>query len=141
MKKRMGGGASTGGMPRALALGTGFAVIVSLGLTALAAAAMSQQLIPERGAVSAVVMILIGSSCGGAWIAEKIDPAHRLPVALGTAGGYFAVLLVFGALFFRGRFHGILVTAALIVGSAGAMGLLSLRRGKGRKRKYKRYGL
>ena len=71
MKKRMGGGASTGGMPRALALGTGFAVIVSLGLTALAATAMSQQWIPERGAVYAVVVILIGSSCGGAWIAEK----------------------------------------------------------------------
>ena len=104
MKKRMGGGASTGGMPRALALGTGFAVIVGLGLTALAAAAMSQQWIPERGAVYAVVVILIGSSCGGAWIAEKIDPAHRLPVALGRLADILRCCWCLARCFFAGGF-------------------------------------
>lgn len=141
MKKRMGGAASAGGVPRAVALGTGLAVLISLVLTALAAAAVSRQWIPENGAAYAAVLILIGGSCGGAWTAGRMEPRCRLPAALGAAGGYFVVLLALGALFYRGQFHGILVTAALIVGSAGATGLLGLRQGKGRKRKYKRFGL
>ena len=141
MKKRMVGTKKTGGTVQALTWGTGLALGLSLMLSALAAAAISRQWIPEGGMVYCAVVILIGSSCGGAWVGGALRPDRRLPVCLGVAGCYFAVLLLLGALFFGGRFRGIPVTAALILGSSAAMALMGLRKGKGRKRKYKRYGL
>ena len=141
MKRRVGRASKGRSLPQAVALGTGLAMALSLVLTAMAAAAISRQWIPESGAGYAAAIILIAGACGGAWVGGRWAPDHRLPVSLGIAGGYFAVLLLLGALCFGGRFHGIPVTAALILGSAGAMALLGQRQGKGRKRKYKRYGI
>lgn len=141
MKRRMGRVRAGRSIPRAVALGSGLALVVSLILAALAAAAISRQWIPESGGVYAGVVILIGGACGGAWFGGRQAPSHRFSVSMGIAGGYFAGLLLLGALCFGGRFRGIPVTAALILGSAGAMALLGLRQGKGRKWKYKRYGL
>ena len=140
MKRRMGRASSRRSLPRAIAMGTGLSLGVGVILAALAAAAISRQWIPESGMGYAAAVILIGSTCGGAWLGGRLSPDRRLPVGLAAAGGYFVVLLLLGALCFGGRFHGIPVTAALILGSAGGIALLSLRQGKSRKRKYKRYG-
>ena len=141
MKKRTGGTSEGRGLVRAAVRGTGLALAVTLVLTAMAAAAVSKQWIPEQGAGYTAVVILIGSAWAGAWLGARQNPAGKAAGSMAAAGGYFAVLLILGALCFRGSFHGIPVTAAVIAGTAGAVSLLGLRQGKGRKRKYKRYGL
>lgn len=141
MKKRTGGTSEGRGLVRAAVRGTGLALAVTLVLTAMAAAAVSKQWIPEQSGSYAAVAILIGGTCAGAWLGARQNPAGKAAGCMAAAGGYFAVLLILGALCFRGSFHGIPVTAAVIAGTAGAVSLLCLRHGTGRKRKYKRYGI
>ena len=141
MKKRIKPMAGERGLLQAAGRGTGLALGLCLVLTALFAGAISREWVPESAMGYGAAGILLLSAGAGAYAAGRWYPAKGAAASCLGGLGYFLVLLLLGALFFGGRFHGILVSALLILGAVGAAVLLSARRGKGRKRKYKRYGL
>ena len=82
-------------------------------------------------------MIVVGlASAAGAWLAAAVTKSNKLLVCGLTAIAFFAILLSMTAVFFDGVFHGVGLTALMILLGAG-VNVLPLQRKKSGKSKIK----
>lgn len=122
-----------------LAVGCVFALILTLLGAALSAnLVLSGKLQVQSIGYAAVVILLLASSMGS-WISAIMIKRRWLVVCLGTGGSYYLMLLAITALFFGGQYQGMGVTAMLVLGGCGAVGLLGLKGERGAGKKTKKY--
>jgi hypothetical protein len=130
------------GKALSMPLGLGIGLAVCMVLTVSAAAICTNLILNEKiveGAIGycAIVTLLIASTAG-AWLAAVLVKRRWMIVCLGVGCAYFLSLLAITALFFGGQYQAVAVTALIIFGGCGAVGLLGLKgNGEGRKRRKK----
>lgn len=122
-------------VPVGLLVGQAIAMIVSV-LGSIIAANMILTETLEAGAIgycAIVILMLASASCAliSAWMIK-----HRwMIVCLGAGGIYYLLLLATTAMFFGGQYQGMGVTALVVLGGSGAVGLLGLRAGNRKRSK------
>ena len=122
-----------------LAIGTIISLIVTLlGACIIANLVLSGKMVAETIGYGAMLIVLFASALG-AWISAGLIKRRWMVVCLGTGGSYYLVLLAITALFFGGQYQGMGVTALLVLGGCGAVGLLGLRGEKTRSKKVRKY--
>lgn len=132
------------GKARSIPAGLGIGLGVSMALTLVGAAvtanlAMSETISENTIGYSAMIILLL-SAAAGSWVAAMMAKRRWMPVCIGAGGMYYLTLLAINSMFFGGQYSGIGVTALVILGGCGAIGLLGLRRragNKGRKRRFR----
>lgn len=127
-------------IPIGLAIGLGISLAMTLAFSMAIAYLQSNEMIPETGLGYAAMLTLLAASAAGAAAAYHQIKHQRLLVCLGAGGCYYLALLAVTALFFGGQYNGMGVTGLVILGGAGCVGLLGLRRRTGtsvRRRKIK----
>ena len=122
---------SASGMGKALAIGTGISVALTLGLSALFAALMDRQALPQEMTGTLAMVILAVSAAVGAWSSAKLAGSRSMVVCLLLGGCYILLLFAATAFFFGGKYQGIPVTAALIFGACAAAGIVGAGEGRG----------
>lgn len=124
-------------------LGLGIGLIVCMAITLITSAISANLILNERigeGAMGYCAMVtLLLSSAAGAWLAAVLIKHRWMIVCMGVGGIYFLTLLGITALFFGGQYQGIGVTALMILGGSGSVGLLGLKHANGRKKHRKKY--
>lgn len=122
-------------VPVGLLMGQAIAMIVSV-LGSIIAANMILTETLEASAIgycAIVILMLASASCAliSAWMIK-----HRwMIVCLGAGGIYYLLLLATTAMFFGGQYQGMGVTALVVLGGSGAVGLLGLRAGNRKRSK------
>lgn len=124
-------------------LGLGIGLAVCIALTLIGAAISASLILNERigeGAIGycAIVTLLL-SSAAGSWLSAVLVKRRWMIVCMAVGGVYFLTLLGITALFFGGQYQGIGVTALMILGGSGSVGLLGLRTGSGEKKRRRKY--
>lgn len=126
-----------------MAAGLGIGLAVSMALTMIGGAVTANLILTEKigeGAIGyGAILILLLSSAMGAWLAAVLIKSRWMVVCLGAGGSYYLTLLGITALFFGGQYQGMGVTALVILGGCGAVGLLGLRAGNGTRKRTKKY--
>lgn len=122
------------GKAMSMPLGMSIGLAVCMALTMAATAVISNLVLSEKlgeGAVGycAIVTLLL-SSAAGAWLAAVLVKRRWMIVCVGVGFSYFLTLLAITALFFGGQYQGVAVTALVIFGGCGAVGLLGLKSGR-----------
>ena len=118
------------GKAKPIAVGLAIGCLVSILISVLGAAITANLVLCEKmqteGIGYAAVIILLMASACGAWLAAALVMRRRLLVCLGVGGSYYAALLAITALFFGGQYQGMGVTALVVLGGCGAVGLFGL---------------
>lgn len=131
------------GKSKPMAVGLTMGTAISLAVTLLGAAVMANLVLSEKLAEEAIgygaMVILLLASTLGAWISAGLVKRRWMVVCLGAGGCYYLMLLSITALFFGGQYQGMGVTALLVLGGCGAVGLLGLRGDKSGRKKAKKY--
>ena len=136
MKKGSGKAAS---MPIGLIAGAVVSLVITLLGTFLGAYLIISEKISEASIGYCAMIILLLSSGIGALLAACMIKHRWLPVCLGAGGIYYLILLATTAMFFGGQYQGMGVTAFVVLGGCGTVGLLGLNRGKAASRKRKKH--
>ena len=102
---------------------------------------LSQTIAMESVGYAATVILLLASAIG-AWIAALMVKRRWIMICVGAGGSYYLTLLAITALFFGGQYQAVGVTALLVFGGAGAVGLLGItkKNGNGNRRQKYRFG-
>ena len=119
-------------MPAGIGLGTVIIMLITLIGAMLAAWMLDKQIIPEDAVGYISLVILLASSSMGAFIAVNRIKHRKMMVCMVCAGCYYMMLLMCTALAFGGQYTGMGVTALAVMGSALAVGLISIREKKRR---------
>lgn len=131
---------------KAMSMTVGFAtgLAASLTLTLIGTAIVANMILSEKIGESAIgygaIAILLAASAVGAWLAALLIKRRWMLVCLGAGGIYYLTLLGITAMFFGGQYQGMGVTALVVIGGCGAVGLLGLkgeRSGNKRRKKYR----
>ncbi len=133
------GGRSASGLGKALAIGTGISMALTLGMSALFAALMDRQMLGQEMTGALSMGIVAVSVAAGAWGAAKLAGSKPMVVCLLVGGCYLLILLAATAFFFGGKYQGIPVTAALVLGTCAAAGIAGAGVGKRHQRVPKKY--
>ena len=119
------------GRSMTIAGGVGVGVLLSVTLTvvgsAILAGIINGEIIKENGLGYGAIVILLISSIVGALAAWKCVRHRRLLVCSLTGAGYYAALLGLTGLFFGGQYHGMGVTALVVLAGTGCTMLLGLK--------------
>ena len=131
------------GRSKPMAAGLALGTVVSFLLTLVGAAVIANLILSEKLAEEAVgygaVVVLLLASAIGAWLSAILVKRRWMLVCLGAGGIYYLLLLSVTALFFGGQYQGMGVTALLVLGGSGAVGLLGLGGKKSSGKKAKKY--
>lgn len=131
---------------RAQPMPAGFAIGLAVGLTLtlVGTSIVANMILSEKIAESAIgygaIVILLISSAIDAWLAAALIKRRWMIVCLGAGGIYYLTLLGITALFFGGQYQGMGVTALVVLGGCGAVGVLGLKgenAGGKRRKKYR----
>ena len=132
------------GKSKPIAAGLAAGTAISLAVTLLGAAIIANLVLSEKIEAQSIgygaAVILLAASALGAWISSVLVKRRWMLICLGAGGSYYLMLLAITALFFGGQYQGMGVTALLVLGGCGAVGLLGLRgekQGGKRTRKYR----
>jgi putative membrane protein (TIGR04086 family) len=122
-------------VPMGLLIGQAIALIVSV-LGSIIAANMILTETLEASAIGycAIVILMLASAlCAliSAWMIKR----RWMIVCLGAGGIYYLLLLATTAMFFGAQYQGMGVTALVVLGGSGAVGLLGLQVGNGKRSK------
>ena len=124
-------------------LGLGIGLAVCMAITLIAAGISANLILNERIGESAIgycaIATLLLSSVIGAWLAAVLVKRRWMIVCMAAGAIYFLTLLGITALFFGGQYQGIGVTALMIFGGSGCVGLLGLRTGTDEKKRRRKY--
>ena len=123
-------------VPAGLATGALMGLAITLLSSAFAAYMMSREILTQDKIGYSAMVILILSSCVGAWItASRIK---KMPLQMAAASGllFYVLLLSMTALFFDGQYDAMGVTLVMVLIGSGAGGILASGVPKRRKRKY-----
>lgn len=110
-----------------LAAGCAIALMITLSGAALTAKLALSEKIQTESIGYAAVVILLTASIVGAWISSALVKRRRLIVSLGAGGSYYLSLLAITALFFGGQYQGMGVTALVVLGGCGCVGLMGIK--------------
>ena len=134
------------GKSKSIAVGLAIGLAVSLVITMVGAAitanlVLSETVGMEKVGYAATVILLLASAIG-AWIAAWMVKRRWIMICIGAGGSYYLSLLAITALFFGGQYQAVGVTALLVFGGCGAVGLLGVTKqnGKGNRRSKYRFG-
>lgn len=116
-------------VPAGLAYGALTSTGVTLILTAVTAKLIDSEILDWGNAGYAVLLILLISSWLGAIMTAERIKRQRLIMCLAAGGTYFGILMVMTALFFGGKYSGVLETGLLVLCGS----LLGAFSGSGRK--------
>ena len=126
-------------MAAGLALGTTLSLVVTiLGAAIIANLVLSGKMASQAVGYGAIVVLLVSAALG-AWISASLIKRRWMVVCIGAGGCYYLLLLAITALFFGGQYQGMGVTALLVLGGCGAIGLLGIRGEKGSRKTVKKY--
>ena len=102
-----------------LPVGIGLGVLLSLVMTLIGAAGITQLVMMEKMDENSIgysiIAVLLISSVSGAWMAANQTKRMRLQVCLLEGAGYFLTLIATTALFFGGRYQGMWATGITIL--------------------------
>ena len=124
-------------MPIGYAAGAAVSLLLTLIGTAVIVNAVLGGKMAERSIGYGTITILLAASAFGAWLAAALIKRRWVIVCLGAGAIYYLTLLGITALFFGGQYHGMGVTALVILAGCGAVGLLGLK-GEGMGRKHRK---
>lgn len=131
------------GKAKPIAVGLAIGVLVSLVLTLIGAAVTANLVLSEKFPAESIgyaaTVILLIAAAAGAWMAALSVKRRWIMVCLGTGGSYYLTLLAITALFFGGQYQAMGVTALLVLGGCGAVGLLGITKEKKKGRRPKKY--
>ena len=136
MKQHSG---SSAGVGKALGIGLGAGVVLTVALAAVFAALMDRQLLQESATGILAMAILVISAAIGDWCSAKLAGRKPMIMCLLFGGCYLLILLAVTALIFGGKFQGVLVAAAVVIGVSAATGIVSAGGGQRHKRVPKKY--
>lgn len=124
-------------------VGIGIGLVVSVIITLLGAAAVAymieSEVIGESSIGYASMVILMVATVAGVATAVVKTKRLRLQVSLLTGSAYFLTLLATTALFFGGRFDGVITTLILILIGSLLVALIPQKRNGWRRHTGKRY--
>lgn len=126
-------------MPLGLSVGLAVCIVLTLAAAALCSNLILTEKIGEGAIGYCAIVTLLLSSAVGAWLAAVLVKRRWMIVCMGVGCAYFLTLLATTALFFGGQYQGIAVTALVIFGGCGAIGLLGLKAGGEGKKRRKKY--
>lgn len=132
VNRKVTGRAST--LPGGLALGAGASMVMTLVLSVVTAKLIDTGAMAESSVGYAAMVILLLSAGAGAVVSVGRIKRRKLLVCLVSGGIYYLLLLTVTAVFFGGQYTGMGVTALTVTGGSGAMGLLMLGQGRGRRK-------
>ena len=134
MRKQM---SNRGKLLRTLAVGVCVSMISLLAATFILSMLIYHERISVNGINCGTLFILMISALFGSCAAIKSYGEKR--VRIGALAGllYGVVLLGITALFFDGRYQGVVVTLFLVLGMGAVSGLVAINGNNGSKRKYK----
>lgn len=127
-------------MPLGLAIGLAVCMAITLITAGISANLILSQRIGEGAIGYCAIVALLLSSAVGARLAAVVVKRRWMIVCMAVGGIYFLTLLGITALFFGGQYQGIGVTALMIFGGSGCVGMLGLRaesNGNKRRKKYR----
>ncbi len=125
-------------LPAGLAAGIGAALAVTLAGAAIVAWLIDGERISEEAMGYGALAVLLLSAGAGAWIASALVGHRRLLVCALTGVGYFLILLSMTALFFGGQYHGVWVTALVVLAGCLGVSLVGLKGSGGPKHRRRR---
>ena len=102
-------------IPAGLLLGTGTSLAVTAAGAGAAAGLILRGLLPESGTGYCAMAILLLSAWAGSAVAAGTVQRLRAQICLAAGGGYYLCLLAVTGLFLGGRFHGMGVTALMVL--------------------------
>ena len=106
---------SAAGIPTGIGIGVLSSVLFTIGIAALTAWLLITERIGENGVKYLVMLTVLGSVLLGAFISTHLVKRLRLQISLLTGTCYYFILLGTNALFFDGRYEGMLLTAVLVL--------------------------
>ena len=112
---------------------------LTLGLSAFFATLMDRQMLGQEMTGALAIGILAVSVAAGAWSAAKLAGSKPMVICLLVGGGDLLMLFAATAFFFGGKYQGIPVTAALVLGTCAVAGIAGAGVGKRHKRIPKKY--
>lgn len=119
---------------RSLPVGVGIGILTAMAIALVGAmilaATVDREMLRESGIGGGSTALQAAASAIGAAVAFRQIRSRRMLVCLLCGGCFLAVLLGCGLLFFEGGIHGVGRTAAAVMLSSCAVGLLGLRGGK-----------
>ena len=117
-------------------MGAAVSLVITIGAAAIIALLIQEEIIPENAVGYGVMILLLLAATAGTATANRKIKRRKLLVTALSAAAYYAILLSITALFFGGQYHGMGVTALLVLcGSALQLFTGQQSRG-GQKRKY-----
>lgn len=128
----------TRSVPIGVLTGLAAGLIVTAIAAAICAAMMSKETIPEKGGMTALVILLLGSVTS-AWIAFAAVRQKRMQVCLLSGVCYYGLLIGCTALFFGGQYQSMGVTAVVVFVGCMTAALPALRQKKSRQKIGKKY--
>ena len=123
--------------PWAAALGYGTALLLTVLLSGGAALLLGREQIGENRMGELTLGVLLTASFAGTMAAEARAGEQRLPVGLTVGCLYLLTLLLMGAVFFGGQYHGVWAKTGVILAGAGGA-VLAVPGGRKSKRKRRR---
>ncbi len=121
-------------VPAGIALGAAVSAGVTIAGVMLVAWLLGRETLPESALGYGVMGILLLSAAAGAGTAVRRIKRQRMIMSLISGMVYFLMLLATTALFFGGQYGGVGATALVILAGSGAVGLMGLAGGGGKKR-------
>jgi putative membrane protein (TIGR04086 family) len=123
-------------VPAGIAIGALTALAVTMIGAMLLAFLVMKEIISMDGTGFSAMIVVTLASAAGAWLAAAVTKSNKLLVCSLTAVSFFVILLSITAVFFDGVFHGVGLTALMILLGAG-VNLLPFRHKKSVKSKIK----
>lgn len=120
-------------MPVAMGIGLACSMIITIVGTVITAYLVLSEKIGENAIGYSAIVILLLASAAGAWLTAGLIKRRWMVICVGAGGIYYLTLLAITALFFGGQYQGMGVTALVVLGGCGAVGLLGLNRGRSRR--------
>ncbi len=122
-------------MPAGLLIGAAASLTITLIAAFILAKLLDAQRLSWENVGYGVMFMLLLSSAAGAFLANRKIKRQRMLVCLLSGVIYFGILMSITALFFGGQYDSVGVTALLILGGCGSIGLLEMREKRSGKRK------
>ena len=126
-------------MPAGICLGLGVSVLITLLGCGVMATLTSKETMPVTSVGYGVMLTLLLASALGALAAVTAIKHRRLVVCLVSGVCYFLTLIAITDLFFGGQYHGVVVTALVILAGCGTVALWGLKGEGNRKIKHRKY--
>lgn len=118
-------------------IGIATALIVTIVCTAIFAWLIHSEMIGERSVGYCVIATLLCSSFAGVCVTVKKAKHNNLVVCIISGMGYYAAMFIITALFYNGRFTGIVQTGLLVLAGSFCVflcGFRGNRKGSGHKK-------